>query len=206
MDSDAQAASYNFSPEHGVGRFPAQHLLFFRNFLRHPSRVGWLLPSSTYVVRSVLKRVNWRGARHFIEYGPGTGTVTNAILRRMRLDAKLIVFEVDPAFCNFLRATILDPRFHLVQQSAADVGAVLAKMGMESADCVVSGIPFKPLPRRAGGEIVQKTKRALRPGGQFLVYQFSGVVRSYLREHFSTIEESLEWRNIVPTRIFTCRR
>lgn len=206
MHSDAHAASYGCPDDSGSSGGPPQNLLFFRNFLRHPNRVGWLLPSSKYVVNSVLRPVDWNAARLLVEYGPGTGTFTRRILERMRPDAKLIAFEVDPDFCSFLRKTISDPRFHLFEESAANVHSVLKRFEPSQADAVVSGIPFTTIPPELRIQIIQSTHSALRMGGQFLVYQFSGGVKPYLERSFGDVERGLEIRNLLPTRIFFCQR
>src|SRR5205085_6260413 len=56
--------------------------LFARNFLRHPNMVGWMLPSSPFVVDEVLKQIDWANAKVIVEYGPGVGTFTGEVLRR----------------------------------------------------------------------------------------------------------------------------
>ena len=68
-----------------------QLLLFGRNFIKHPRMLGSLIPSSRFLVNHVLAEVDWNRARVFLEYGPGVGTFTAEILRRMRPDAVLIV-------------------------------------------------------------------------------------------------------------------
>ncbi len=206
MHSDAHAAGCGCPDDSGSQRTPSQNLLFFRNFLRHPNRVGWLLPSSIYVVNSVLRPVNWQTARLLVEYGPGTGTFTRRILERMHPEAKLITFEIDPDFCDFLRKTISDPRFHLFEESAANIKSVLSRFGPGPADAVVSGIPFTMIPHELRIEIVQSTYSELREGGHFLVYQFSGAVRPYLEKSFGPVKGGLEVRNLLPTRIFFCQR
>jgi phospholipid N-methyltransferase len=150
--------------------------------------------------------VDWITARLLVEYGPGTGTFTRRILERMRPDARLIAFEVDPDFCSFLRRTISDPRFHLFEESAANVHSILKRFEPGQADAVVSGIPFTTIPPELRIQIIQSTHSALRVGGRFLVYQFSGGVKPYLERSFGDVERGLEIRNLLPTRIFFCQR
>src|SRR5215831_18155099 len=127
-------------------RRPSQLLLFARNFLKHPNMVGWMLPSSPFVVDSVLKQIDWRIARVIVEYGPGVGTFTTRVLERMHTEAILIALETNPEFVCFLNGSVRDPRFRLVHESATEIDAVLARLGFPLADYVISGIPFKTLP------------------------------------------------------------
>src|SRR5512135_1985696 len=53
------------------GNGPASNLLLFaRNFLRYPNRVGWVFPSSRFLVQQVLKQIDWDRAKTLVEYGP----------------------------------------------------------------------------------------------------------------------------------------
>lgn len=192
---------------HLLGRSrTANFLLFARNFLRHPSMVGWMLPSSPFLVDEVLRRIDWAQARTIVEYGPGAGAFTTRLLERMRPDAKLIALEINPGFFNFLNSSIQDPRLHLVQESAAEIDSVLPRLGCSHADYVISGIPFKNLPHGLRDTIVRKTHAVLRPDGSFLVYQFSGAVQPYLERVFRRVSRDFELLNIIPARLFFCAR
>src|ERR1043165_2417536 len=68
----------------------SEFILFARNFLKHPNMVGWVLPSSPFLVDEVLKRVDWDRAKVIVEYGPGVGAFTTKVLERMQRDATLI--------------------------------------------------------------------------------------------------------------------
>src|SRR5882762_10164053 len=109
----------------------SQFFLFARNFVKYPNMVGWMLPSSPFVVDAVLKQVDWDKARVIVEYGPGVGTFTTRVLERMKADATLIAFEINPDFCHFLSDSVRDPRLRLVQESATEVQAVLARLGFD---------------------------------------------------------------------------
>ena len=183
-----------------------QATLFARNFLKYPNLVGWMLPSSPFVVAQVLKQVDWKRARVIVEYGPGIGTFTKEILRRMRPDALLLALEVNNDFVEFLRASISDPRLHLVHRSAADVDTELARIGKQAADYVISGLPFKTLPPELCKEVAKKTYAVLQPKGAFLVYQLSGAALPYLEWAFGKVHQDFEWLNILPARLFYCVR
>jgi phospholipid N-methyltransferase len=189
-------------PRNALSRF----LLFAGNFLKHPNRIGWFLPSSPFVVEEVLRQIDWPGTRLIVEYGPGLGTFTRDILRRMRPDAALVAFEINDQFYKYLSSSLQDPRFHLLHESATEIGPALERLGLPAADCVISGIPFKTLEEDLRGEIVRKTHAALRPNGRFLVYQLTTAVRPYLKSVFGRVQEDFELLNITPARLFYCAR
>jgi phospholipid N-methyltransferase len=180
-------------------------LLFGRNFLKHPKMLGSLIPSSRFLVNHVLREVDWARARVFLEYGPGVGTFTTEILRRMRPDAVLIALETNADFVRFLQGKLRDDRLHVIHGSAADADAALARLGLSRADYVISGIPYTTMPADLRDLILRKTHSVLDPNGAFLVYQFTRTVLPYLRRVFGSVHQEFEPLNVMPARLFYCR-
>jgi phospholipid N-methyltransferase len=176
--------------------------VFFEGFLKHPVMVGSIIPSSRFTIAKMLAPVNWDECRLFVEYGPGVGTFCQPVLDRLRRDGTLIVIDTNPLFIDYLRKTIADSRFIPVLGSAADVGDIIAAHGHDHADYILSGLPFSTLPDGVGPAIAKATHEALRPGGAFLVYQFSARARDYMARHFRHIYTGFEAINIPPCRLF----
>jgi len=53
---------------------------------------------------------------------------------------------------------------------------------------------------------MRESRRALKPHGSVLVYQFTRAVLPYLKSHFDHIDQDFEPFNILPARLFYCRR
>ena len=184
---------------------PKQLLLFGRNFIKHPKMLGSLIPSSRFLVNHVLAEVDWRRARVFLEYGPGVGTFTTEILRRMRPDAVLVALETNTDFVRFLRRRVRDDRLHVIHGSAADADAALARLELTHADYVLSGIPYTTMPPDLRDAILRKTHAVLHPSGAFLVYQFTRSVLPHLQQVFGLVDQDFEPLNVMPARLFYCR-
>ena len=167
--------------------------------------LGSLIPSSRFLVNKLLGEVDWARARVFLEYGPGVGTFTTEILRRMRPDAVLVVMETNADFVRFLRGKVRDDRLHVVHGSAADAGTALARLGLSHADYVISGIPYTTMPAEAREAVLRTTHAVLHPNGAFLVYQFTRTVLPYLQRVFGLIRQDFEPLNVMPARLFYCR-
>jgi phospholipid N-methyltransferase len=176
--------------------------VFFEGFLEHPVMVGSIIPSSRFTVEKMLAPVKWDECKLFVEYGPGVGTFCRPVLDRLRRDGQLIVIDTNPLFIDYLRSTIRDSRFVAVLGSAADVEAIVAAHGHDHADYVLSGLPFSTLPDGIGPAIAAATHRVLRPGGAFLVYQFSAKARDFMARHFTRIDRGFELWNVLPVRLF----
>ncbi len=166
--------------------------------------LGSIIPSSRYLAEHLLGQIDFPRARVIVEYGPGVGNLTAQILARMRPDAHLVAIELNDQFVEYLRRSIRDPRFHVAHASAADVRRVLSQLGLEEADCVLSGLPYSTLPPAERDRILHETYAALSPGGSLLVYQFTGAVERHLTPIFGTVRKGFELRNILPARTFAC--
>lgn len=183
-------------------RAPSPQWQFLRGFLKNPVMVGSIIPSSRILIEKMLAPVDWANTRLFIEYGPGVGTFTRPILDKLAPDAKLVTIDTNAEFTRYLRESINDPRLLAVNGSAADVEQVLVDHGLDSADYVLSGLPFSTLPPGVGEAIAEATASVIRPGGAFLVYQFNPKVIDFIEPHFEYIERGFEWINVPPATLF----
>jgi phospholipid N-methyltransferase len=179
---------------------------FARNFLRYPVMQGSLVPSSPFLVNDVLRRVDWENARLVVELGPGIGTLTQAILKRMHPEAALVAIELNANFVGFLRDEVEDPRLHVVRGSAADVGKILADLKLSQVDYIISSLPYTNMRDSARREILQESRRVLAPKGALLIFQYTTKVLPYLRSCFKSVHQDFQVLNVPPALIFYCTR
>ncbi len=183
-------------------RAPSPQWQVLRGFIKNPVMVGSIIPSSRVLIDKMLEPVDWANTRLFVEYGPGVGTFTRPILDRLGSDATLLTIDTNPDFTQYLSERIDDPRLVAVTGSAADVEKILAERDLGQADYVLSGLPFSTLPPGVGNSIAEATSTVIRPGGAFLVYQFSPKVLDFIKPHFAPIKRGFEWINVPPATLF----
>ena len=200
MTVSGQQAERNRAFVRRSGGGPLWH--FLKGFIKHPVMVGSVIPSSRILIDRMLEPVDWAKCKLFVEYGPGVGTFTQQILDRLAPDATLLTIDTNEDFTAFLNGRIRDSRLRAVTGSAADLGEIMAALGFARADFILSGLPFSTLPAGVGPAIAVATAEALRPGGAFLVYQFSPKVRRFIAPHFERIDKGFEWRNVPPATLF----
>ena len=173
-------------------------VLFLKRFLQRPFQVASIIPSSKAMVERVASKMDFTEPRVIAEYGPGEGVHSREIARRMSVDSKLLLFELDPAFSRDLaRQFADDPRVHVVNGDAATLTAEMNRLGIDACDYIVSGIPFSILELEKKRALLEKTYEALAPGGDFIIYQ----VTNELRQHatlFDGAESEYFLQNIPP--------
>src|SRR3982751_208365 len=96
--------------------------LFFKRFLQRPFQIASIVPSSRALVERVAAKIDFSRAKVIAEYGPGEGVHSREIARRMRPDARLLLFELDPAFSRDLERQFADdPRVLVCNGDAANL-------------------------------------------------------------------------------------
>jgi len=175
---------------------------FFRSFLANPRQVGAILPTSRRAVRDMLDMANFEQARCVAELGAGTGVYTEEILKRLRPDARLLAFELDPTLVATLSERFDDPRLRVINDSAENVENYLEDGS--KVDIIVSGLPFTSLPEPVKRNIFKQVARVLAPGGTMVAIQYSTMVQRDLERTFASVRRRLSPVNVPPAFLFAC--
>lgn len=173
---------------------------FTRAVVRNWRQVGAVAPSSPFLVNAMVRPIDFARARRIVELGPGTGVITKALLKRMRPDCTLVVFEVGDEFCDALKQ-LGDKRLEVRNESAERIGTL-----PRPVDYVVSGLPLANLDPQVRRRIVIRARDILEQGGVFLQFQYLAASRGLIHRVFGNIETKYEARNVPPAFIFRCIR
>src|SRR6201998_776661 len=113
--------------------------LFFKRFLQRPFQIASIVPSSRALVERVAGKIDFHYARVIVEYGPGEGVHSREIARRMRSDARLFLFALDPVFSRHLERQFADdPRVIVLNRNAADLPLEMSERGIAHCDYILS--------------------------------------------------------------------
>lgn len=177
--------------------------LFLRQLFSNPRRVSAIAPSSPFLAKAMTRLLGPQTGR-VVEFGPGTGSLTRAILARGVAPADLTLFELDPVFVGNLRKTLPDVTVHL---APADEAASHVAAGVGA---VVSGLPLLSMPRPVVTAIVGAAFRILKPGAPFIQFTYGphAPVTPEIQEELGlTVERGPGvWLNLPPARVYHFRR
>ena len=95
-------------------------LSFLKESIRNIRTTGSVVRSSRFLVREMLKPVDFKQAKVIVELGAGDGVLTREILKKMHANARLLCFEINPEFCKILNE-IKDKRLILIEDSAENI-------------------------------------------------------------------------------------
>lgn len=175
--------------------------LSVRTFFEHPAMVGSAFPATRWLVRRMLEPLQWQRMKLLVEFGPGTGVFTRAALDRLPPEATLLALDTSPAFVDYLKHSIQDPRFLVACAPAVDVATILRSRGLPTADCILSGLPFSTLEPREADRTMRASRSVLAPDGMFCAYQMRRTIEPLLKTHIGPIRSVREWRNIPPCHL-----
>ena len=174
----------------------------WRAFLKHPTQVATVVPSSRQLIDNITNRECIQNAATVVELGPGAGGTTVGLLSQMRPDATLLAIEKTTAFEEALVA-IDDPRLRIEFADALDLLDQLQRHDLGNVDVIVSGIPFSAIPAMAAKEILRSIYESLRPGGTFTAYQMHNDVDEYARPLFGPSRKDPVFWNLPPLTVYS---
>jgi phospholipid N-methyltransferase len=108
---------------------------FLKNFVRHPTQVGAIAPSSPGLVEAMVEWFDWEKSQNVIEFGPGTGVFTQAVAERLREDAKFFAIERSGELANTTRTRC--PGVTVVEDSVTNVAEICRQESMGHVDAII---------------------------------------------------------------------
>ncbi|MDG1777585.1 MAG: rRNA adenine N-6-methyltransferase family protein [Crocinitomicaceae bacterium] len=175
---------------------------FIKQFFKNKNMVGAITPSSKFLGKKMLSKIDFNSAKIIIELGPGTGVFTDLIIQRMAPDAKLFVFELNDNFYTSLAARITDPRVHVIHDSASNISKQL-KTG-EQADLIVSSLPLTVFSEKLRKSVITESHQILKETGTYVQFQYSLQAKRLLEATYKTVSVSFTLKNIPPAFIYKC--
>ncbi|MCB9188006.1 MAG: methyltransferase [Flavobacteriales bacterium] len=182
----------------------AKQASFIKEFFKARRQVGALAPSSKFLMKKMIKPIDFSTAKCIIELGPGNGIFTKGILEQMNSDCKLFSFELNQSFYEQIKSEINDHRLTLLNRSAEDIISVIEEYGIEKVDYIVSSLPLTVIPSEIKTVILDRAKNALSDDGKYIQFQYTLNAKKLLEERFSSVKIEFTAANFPPAFIYQC--
>jgi len=157
--------------------------------------------SSKSLVNKMLSFAKFKGAKTIIELGGGDGSITRGIIERMDKDARLLVFEISKPFCENLRRKFPHQNVQIINDSAENMDKYLEG---DSADLILSSLPFSLIPKESRNEIYKKSRTHLNNNGYFIQICYSYLLKFQFANYFKSIKTAFTLKNFPPAFIMIC--
>ncbi|ACA20538.1 phospholipid N-methyltransferase [Methylobacterium sp. 4-46] len=178
---------------------------FLRSWLERPLVTGAVTPSGRLLARTMASYVDPRRPGPVIELGPGTGPVTDALVRRGIEQERLVLVEYNPDFCDLLRRRF--PRATILRGDAYRMRETLGDVLAEPACATISSLPLftKPLEQRL--DLLQEAHDLMHPDAPFVQFTYAVVPPIPAQAFGYTASRSNKvWLNLPPARVWVYRR
>ena len=136
---------------------------------------GAILPSSRFLARALVKHLEGpRPPARILEVGPGSGSVTVEIARRMLPGDRLDAVEINGHFARLLEQRVATEKIFRGRRDQVHVihAAVEDLLGESVYDYIVSGLPLNNFSVAQVREIFATYNRLLKPGGTLTYYEY----------------------------------
>jgi phospholipid N-methyltransferase len=194
-----------------TGEHLPDSITFLKEFLKHPTKVGAIAPSSPGLVAAMVDGFDWGTVRNVVEFGPGTGVFTEAIVDRLHPDAKFVAIERSGEMAAVARARC--PSAKIVEESATNLDSICDAEGIGTLDAVVCGLPWASFPESLQAEIMDTLINRMGDNGRFATFAYwQGVVLPAGRRFSKRLHSSFRsvgrshtvWRNLPPAFVYRC--
>jgi phospholipid N-methyltransferase len=188
-------------------------LTFVREFIKSPSSVGAVWPSSLELARLIVNAAGVSDARHVLELGPGNGAVTGTILESLQPGAQFLAIEKSPSLAS--KTARRFPEARILEGCATKLSGHLRDEGFASPDAVVSGLPWASFPERLQKSILSEVAASIHPSSTFTSFAYFGPhwlpagrrFRKTLGGFFSSIQKTrVVLNNLPPAFVYVCRK
>lgn len=174
---------------------------FLRSWLERPLVMGAVTPSGKVLARTMASFVDTRIPGPILELGPGTGPVTDALIRRGVAQDRLVLVEFDPEFCQLLKRRF--PKATIVQGDAYDLAETLTGVLSEPVAATVSSLPLFTKPMEQRTDLLETAQSLMHPDAPFIQFTYAVVPPIPARSPaYRTRASNRIWRNLPPARVW----
>jgi phosphatidylethanolamine/phosphatidyl-N-methylethanolamine N-methyltransferase len=176
--------------------------LFLQEWFANPQRTGSLAPSSPQLAAAMAHWLPTDPESFVLELGPGTGAVTEALIKRGLREDRLVAIERNPKMARLLREKF--PRAQIIIGDAWHLDHLLRsrREPIESVGAVISSLPLLNFPHAEAEALTQKIRAVLEPHGNWVQYSYHlGKKQVRGAASFQLRASKIVWLNLPPARV-----
>ena len=187
-----------------ISRIPDE-IRFLRQWFDNPLKTGAVAPSSPALAKKMASYIDISASGPVVELGPGTGVVTQAVIKRGIEPCRILAVEYSSEFVDILRDRFSGA--NVMQGDAYDFETIRQAHIHEPLAAVVSSLPLFTKPKDMRHRLIDMCLDAIAPGQPFIQFSYALVPPVPEEEGNFTLETS-SWvlGNLPPARVWVYRR
>jgi phosphatidylethanolamine/phosphatidyl-N-methylethanolamine N-methyltransferase len=176
--------------------------LFLQEWFANPQRTGAVVPSSRKLAAAMAHWLPADPESYVLELGPGTGAVTQALLKHGLREERLVAIERNPKLARLLRERF--PRAQIITGDAWQLDGLLQRRNtpIESVGAVISSLPLLNFTPEQAEALADKIRTVLDPQGTWVQYSYRiHKQRTRGTSRFQLLASKIVWLNLPPARV-----
>ena len=176
--------------------------VFLQEWFANPQRTGSLAPSSPQLAAAMAQWLPADPESYVLELGPGTGAVTEALIKRGLREDRLVAIERNPKMARLLRDKF--PQAQIIIGDAWHLDHLLRsrREPIESVGAVISSLPLLNFPPAEAEALTTKIRAVLEPEGNWVQYSYHlGKKQVRGAASFKLRASKIVWLNFPPARV-----
>jgi len=187
-----------------------ENIEFLQAFLKNPTKVGSIAPSSPELARAMIDGIEPGPENVVVELGVGTGAITKYLQSTVPDDRSYLGIELDGSLVRRLRKNF--PDMEIVRGNAANMRAIHQRTGLGKVGTIICCLPFVSLPNEVGEEILREVDKFMQEGCTFRTFQYAHgyyfpsaiKLREFMRDRYGRSKRSpLIVKNVPPAYTLT---
>ena len=181
--------------------------LFLQEWLVNPQRTGSVVPSSRRLAAAMARWLPHNPESFVLELGPGTGIITEALLKHGLREEKLVAIEHNPKMARLLQERF--PRARILAGDAWHLDDLLRshRKPIESVGAVISSLPLLNFSEKQAGALAEKIRAVLEPRGHWVQFSYRiDKLRPRGAASFKLHASKIVWLNFPPARVSVFRK
>jgi phosphatidylethanolamine/phosphatidyl-N-methylethanolamine N-methyltransferase len=149
-----------------------ENIQFLRAFLKNPSKVGAITPSSAELAAEMLQGIEPDEENIVLELGVGTGAVTKYLSEGIIPNKRSYLgVELDRGLVRSLNNKF--PDLNIVCGNAADAYSIHQKSGLGKVRYLVCCLPFTSLPKEVSEDVIVELEKFMDEGCELRIFQYA---------------------------------
>jgi len=181
-----------------------EHLHFLARLAANPRNIGAIAPSGKALARAMAAELDPALPGSVLELGPGTGSITQALIDRGFAPERIVAVEYEAEFAARLRKRC--PGVQVIQGDAFDLERTLGPVRARPFMAAVSGLPLVNFSKAQRLRLVQSAFARLEPGAPFIQFSYSLWPPIPPTAGYTMRWTRFVWRTLPPARVWIYRR
>jgi phospholipid N-methyltransferase len=148
-----------------------ENIEFLQAFLKNPTKVGSITPSSPELAHVMLQGVKPDPDNVVLELGVGTGAITKFLQELVTHERSYLGIELDDGLVRLLNKNF--PDLNIVCGNAAEMAEIHERSGLGKVSYIISCLPFVSLPAEVRDGVLSEVDKFMQKGCLFRTLQYA---------------------------------